>query len=125
MDSGMFLPAQLAAAKALELGKEWHDDVNAVYTGRRKKVFELLNLLQCEFDTTQVGMFVWASIPVNYKNGFDVSDKVLQEASVFITPGGIFGSAGDGFVRVSLCSTEEKFEEAIQRIMDNCTTDNG
>ena len=125
MDSGMFLPAQLAAAKALELGKEWHDEVNAVYTGRRKKVFELLNLLQCEFDTTQVGMFVWASIPANYKNGFDVSDKVLQEASVFITPGGIFGSAGDGFVRVSLCSTEEKFEEAIQRIMDNCTTDNG
>jgi len=125
MDSGMFLPAQLAAAKALQLGKEWHDEVNAVYTKRRKKVFELLGLLHCEFDTTQVGMFVWASIPSNYNNGFDVSDKVLQEASVFITPGGIFGSAGDGFVRVSLCSTEEKFEEAIQRIKDHCTIENG
>ncbi len=124
MDSGMFLPAQLAAAKALELGKEWHDEVNAVYNKRRKKVFELLNLLHCSFDTAQVGMFVWASIPSNFKNGFDVSDKVLQEAGVFITPGGIFGSAGDGFVRVSLCSTEDKFEEAIQRIMDNCKIDN-
>lgn len=124
MDSGMFLPAQLAAAKALELGKEWHDEVNAVYAKRREKVFELLNLLHCEFDTTQVGMFVWASIPSQYKNGFELSDRVLQEANVFITPGGIFGSAGDAFVRVSLCSTEEKFDEAIRRIMDNCIIDN-
>lgn len=118
MDSGMFLPAQLAAAKALQLGREWHDEVNMVYTKRREKVFELLRLLNCEFDTTQVGMFVWASIPSGYKNGFEVSDKVLHEANVFITPGGIFGSAGDGFVRVSLCSTEQKFEEAIQRIKE-------
>ena len=123
MDSGMFLPAQLAAAKALELGKEWHDEVNAVYTKRREKVFDLLNLLHCEFDTTQVGMFVWASIPAPYTTGFELSDKVLQQANVFITPGGIFGSAGDAFVRVSLCSTEEKFTEAIQRIMDNCIID--
>lgn len=124
MDSGMFLPAQLAAAKALELGKEWHDEVNAVYKKRREKVFDLLNLLHCEFDTTQVGMFVWASIPSLYKTGFELSDKVLQEANVFITPGGIFGSAGDAFVRVSLCSTEEKFDEAIRRITDNCIIDN-
>lgn len=116
MDSGMFLPAQLAAAQALQLGKEWHDEVNIVYTKRREKVFELLRLLNCEFDTTQVGMFVWAAIPAGYTNGFAVSDKVLQEANVFITPGGIFGSAGDGFVRVSLCSTEQKFEEAINRV---------
>lgn len=116
MDSGMFLPAQLAAAQALQLGKEWHDEVNMVYTKRREKVFELLRLLNCEFDTTQVGMFVWAAVPAGYTNGFAVSDKVLQEANVFITPGGIFGSAGDGFVRVSLCSTEQKFEEAINRV---------
>ena len=116
MDSGMFLPAQLAAAKALELGKEWHNEVNAVYNKRRIKVFELLSLLDCEFDTTQAGMFVWASVPSKYKDGFELSDKVLHNANVFITPGGIFGSAGDGFVRVSLCSTEQKFEEAIGRI---------
>ena len=116
MDSGMFLPAQLAAAKALELGKEWHDEVNVVYNKRRIKVFELLTLLDCEFDITQAGMFVWASVPSKYKDGFELSDELLQDANVFITPGGIFGSAGDGFVRVSLCSTEQKFEEAIQRI---------
>ncbi len=116
MDSGMFLPAQLAAAKALELGKEWHDEVNAVYSRRREKVFELLSLLDCEFDTTQAGMFVWASIPSKYKDGFELSDEVLHDANVFITPGGIFGSAGNGYIRVSLCSTEQKFEEAITRI---------
>ncbi|MBL0359400.1 MAG: aminotransferase class I/II-fold pyridoxal phosphate-dependent enzyme [Chitinophagaceae bacterium] len=116
MDSGMFLPLQLAAAKALELGKEWHEEVNAVYKKRRTKVFELLSLLDCEFDTTQAGMFVWASIPVKYNNGFELSDEVLQDANVFITPGGIFGSAGNHYVRVSLCSTEQKFEEAIGRI---------
>ncbi len=116
MDSGMFLPLQLAAAKALELEQDWHDEVNKVYKARREKVFELLKLLDCEFDTNQAGMFVWAAIPAKYKDGFELSDEVLYGANVFITPGGIFGSAGNGFVRVSLCSPEQKFEEAINRI---------
>ncbi len=118
MDSGMFLPVQLAAAKALSLGKEWQDEVNAVYKKRREKVFDLLKLLNCTFDTTQAGMFVWASIPEKYKDGFALSNEVLQNANVFITPGGIFGSAGNEYVRVSLCSGEDKFEEAIKRIKD-------
>ena len=116
MDSGMFLPVQLAAAKALELNQEWYDEINFVYTKRRKKVFELLQLLDCSFANTQAGMFVWASVPLNYKNGYALSDKVLHESNVFITPGGIFGNAGDGYIRVSLCTTEEKIAEAIQRI---------
>jgi LL-diaminopimelate aminotransferase len=116
MDSGMFLPVQLAAAKALELNQEWYDEINFIYTKRRKKVFELLQLLDCTFANTQAGMFVWASVPLNYKNGYALSDKVLHESNVFITPGGIFGNAGDGYVRVSLCTTEEKIAEAIQRI---------
>lgn len=116
MDSGMFLPLQLAAAKALELGQEWHDEVNKVYKGRRAKVFELLELLSCSSDEKQAGLFVWASIPSRYKDGYELSDKILHEANVFITPGGIFGSAGDKYVRVSLCTTEEKIEEAINRI---------
>lgn len=116
MDSGMFLPVQLAAAKALSLGKEWHDDVNAVYRKRRERVFELLQFLGCKFSKEQAGMFVWAKIPSQYKDGFVLSDEVLYKSNVFITPGGIFGSAGDKYVRISLCSTEEKFEEAIQRI---------
>jgi LL-diaminopimelate aminotransferase len=116
MDSGMFLPVQLAAAKALELGKEWYDSVNAVYAQRRQKVFELLSLLNCNFSQQQVGMFVWAKIPDSYADGFALSDEVLYGASVFITPGGIFGDAGNGYIRVSLCGSVEKFEKAIQRI---------
>jgi LL-diaminopimelate aminotransferase len=116
MDSGMFLPVQLAAARALSLGKEWYDSVNAVYRERRKKVFELLELLDCGFSKDQVGMFVWARIPSTYKDGFELSDRVLQGAGVFITPGGIFGSEGAGYVRVSLCSTEEKLTESIERV---------
>ena len=116
MDSGMFLPVQLAAAKALSLGEEWYDEVNAVYKKRREKVFELLQLLDCEFSKEQAGMFVWAAIPAKYKDGYVLSDEVLYKSNVFITPGGIFGTAGDKYVRVSLCSEEEKIEDAIQRI---------
>lgn len=116
MDSGMFLPAQLAAAKALQLPKSWYNEVNAVYRKRREKVFELLDLLHCVYDKNQAGMFVWAKIPAHYKNGYELSDEVLYNTGVFITPGGIFGKAGDGYIRVSLCSPEEKFAESIQRI---------
>ena len=116
MDSGMFLPVQLAAAKALELRQEWYDEINIVYAGRRKKVFELLEILNCAFEKKQAGLFIWASVPSDHKDGYALSDKVLQESNVFITPGGIFGNAGDKYVRVSLCTTEEKIEEAIQRI---------
>lgn len=116
MDSGMFLPVQLAAAKALQLGKEWHDEVNTVYRERREKVFELLQLLGCEFSKKQAGLFVWAKIPSTYKDGYVLSDEVLYKSNVFITPGSIFGSAGKKYIRISLCSPEERFEEAIQRI---------
>jgi aspartate/methionine/tyrosine aminotransferase len=116
MDSGMFLPVQLAAAKALNLGKEWHEEASAVYRERREKVFELLNLLKCKFSKEQAGLFVWARIPSKYKDGYALSDEVLNNSGVFITPGGIFGGAGDKYVRVSLCATVEKFEEAIERI---------
>ena len=116
MDSGMFLPAQLAAARALELDEDWHKSVNEIYKKRRIRVFELLRLLNCKFSELQAGMFVWAAIPSGYKDGYELSDNVLYNSNVFITPGGIFGSAGNQYVRVSLCSTEEKIEEAIQRI---------
>ena len=116
MDSGMFLPVQLAAARALELGEDWHAEVNNIYSKRREKVIELLNLLNCSFDTKQAGLFMWAAIPVNYKDGYELSDKILHKSNVFITPGGIFGSAGDQYIRVSLCSSVEKIMEAIERI---------
>jgi LL-diaminopimelate aminotransferase len=116
MDSGMFLPVQLAAAKALGLGKEWYDEVNKIYKERREKVFELLDLLKCKFSKEQAGLFVWAKIPSKYKTGFEISDDVLYNSNVFITPGGIFGDSGDKYVRVSLCAPVEKFEEAIKRL---------
>ncbi|MFN5253071.1 MAG: pyridoxal phosphate-dependent aminotransferase [Chitinophagaceae bacterium] len=116
MDSGMFLPVQLAAAKALSLDQSWYDSVNKIYTERREKVFELLDLLGCTFSKTQVGMFVWAKIPAIYKDGYALSDKVLYDANVFITPGGIFGTAGNNYIRVSLCGSMEKFNEAIKRV---------
>lgn len=116
MDSGMFLPVQLAAAKALTLGKEWFDELNVVYKKRRDKVFELLEKLQCHFSKDQAGLFVWARIPENYKDGYQLSDEVLYNSNVFLTPGGIFGKAGKKFIRISLCSPEEKLDEAIRRI---------
>ncbi|MFP5041794.1 pyridoxal phosphate-dependent aminotransferase [Parasediminibacterium sp. JCM 36343] len=119
MDSGMFLPLQLAAAVALGLGKDWYDSINTVYRERRVKVFELLDVLQCDYSKNQVGMFVWAKIPATYKDGYTLSDDVLYNSNVFITPGGIFGSAGNGYIRVSLCGSIEKFEEAIRRVVSD------
>jgi aspartate/methionine/tyrosine aminotransferase len=116
MDSGMFLPVQLAAAKALTLGKEWYDEVNKVYKERREKVFELLDLLNCKFSKDQAGLFVWAKIPSKYKDGYELSDDVLHNSNVFITPGGIFGDSGEKYIRVSLCAPVEKFDESINRI---------
>lgn len=116
MDSGMFRPVQLAAVKALQCPPEWYQDLNLIYRQRREKVFQLLDLLKCTYDTQQTGMFAWARIPAKFSSGFDLTDKVLQEAHVFITPGGIFGSQGDGHIRVSLCSETAVFEEAIRRV---------
>jgi LL-diaminopimelate aminotransferase len=116
MDSGMFLPVQMAAAKALSLGKEWYNELNEIYTERREVVYQLLEKLRCSFDKSQVGMFVWAKIPSGYKDGYQLSDEVLYDKNVFITPGGIFGSNGNGFIRVSLCAKKEVFKEALERI---------
>jgi aspartate/methionine/tyrosine aminotransferase len=118
MDSGMFLPVQLAAAKALTLGKEWYLELNAAYTHRRQIVFELLEVLRCEFDKKQAGMFVWAKINGDFKTGYEMSDDILHKASVFITPGGIFGSSGEKYIRISLCSTEQRLNESIARIKE-------
>lgn len=119
MDSGMFLPLQLAAAKALTLGKEWQDEVNTIYHARREKVFRLLKTLKCRLLKQQAGLFVWAKIPSKYKDGYALSDDVLYNKNVFITPGGIFGTAGNKYVRVSLCASEGKIDEAMQRIINN------
>jgi LL-diaminopimelate aminotransferase len=116
MDSGMFLPVQLAAAKALGLGKDWYEQLNAIYKERRQKVFELLDVLGCTYNQAQAGMFVWAKVPAPYADGYALSDTVLYGYHVFITPGGIFGSNGNGYIRVSLCAPVERFDAAIAKL---------
>ncbi|PZP51338.1 MAG: aminotransferase [Pseudopedobacter saltans] len=119
MDSGMFKPLQLAAVKALSLGKDWHDSVNEIYSKRRSKVYELLDTLGCQYSKYQVGMFMWAKIPSRYKDCYEMADDILYNKNVFITPGGIFGSEGEKYIRVSLCGNMERFEEAIKRVKAN------
>jgi len=118
MDSGMFLPLQLAAAKALALNDTWFNNLNAIYLKRKIQAIALLQMLNCVVNESQVGLFVWAKIPTKYHDAYQLSDEVLQKANVFITPGGIFGSNGNNYIRVSLCAKEEIFTEAIQRITD-------
>lgn len=112
MDSGMFLPVQLAAATALSLGKDWYDELNAVYAERRELVYSILKSLNCEFDASQAGLFVWAKIPAGYKDGYALSDEILYNKNVFITPGGIFGTNGNNYIRVSLCQKKEVLQKA-------------
>jgi LL-diaminopimelate aminotransferase len=116
MDSGMFLPLQLAAAKALTLGKEWHEEVNKTYRERRTKVFDLLDQLNCHYSKEQAGLFIWARINDRFQDCYECADHILYNHNVFITPGGIFGSEGEKYIRVSLCATKEKIETAIQRV---------
>ena len=116
MDSGMFLPLQLAAVEALSADTKWFEQQNVLYKSRQKLVFELLDLLGCTYDQAQSGMFVWAKTPNNVSSGYALSDQILVENAVFITPGGIFGSQGNEYIRISLCAKEEIFKEVIQRI---------
>jgi LL-diaminopimelate aminotransferase len=116
MDSGMFLPVQLAAAKALTLPSSWYEEVNKLYRNRKTLVEQMLKDLGCAFSKDQAGLFVWAKVPQGIADGYVFSDLLLYKANVFITPGGIFGTAGDKYVRVSLCATEEKIKESIGRI---------
>lgn len=119
MDSGMFLPLQLAAAKALNLDTSWYTKLNEEYAERRKKVFEIMDLLGCQYSLDQVGLFVWAQIPSTYSDCYALSDKVLYDAKVFITPGGIFGTAGEQFIRISLCANQDTLDKAITRLTEN------
>ncbi|MCQ2215215.1 MAG: aminotransferase class I/II-fold pyridoxal phosphate-dependent enzyme [Bacteroidales bacterium] len=116
MDSGVFKPMQLAAVEALKLDKAWFAELNAKYRERQQSAFAIMEALGCSFDKNQGGLFVWARVPDKYKNGEELSDKVLYGTGVFITPGFIFGSQGDRFIRISLCAKVEVFNEALARI---------
>lgn len=116
IDSGQFKPMQLAAVEALKNSSDWHDEMNAIYRKRREYAEKIMDLLGCDFDKKQVGLFLWGKIPDSYKGSEELADKVLFDANVFITPGFIFGSAGERYIRISLCCNETMLKEAISRI---------
>ena len=116
MDSGMFKPLQLAAVKALSLEKSWYEEVNTEYLKRRELVWQIMDMLECKYDKKQSGMFIWAKIPNEAESAISLSDKILNEAHVFITPGSIFGKQGERYIRISLCSTQEVLKESINKI---------
>ncbi len=117
IDSGTFRPIQLAAARAYDNTDEWHTEANVrTYENRRKIAEEIMTALGCAFDPMQQGMFLWGRIPEKYRDVEELTEKVLHEARVFITPGFIFGSNGERYVRVSLCAKDDKMKEALSRI---------
>ena len=116
VDSGMFKPMMLAAAKALELRAEWFDELNSVYSKRRALVYQLLDKLNCIYTKDQQGLFIWAKIDDEETSAESLVERLLLENHVFMTPGFIFGEKGARYVRISLCSTEEQLQEALNRI---------
>ena len=118
IDSGQFKPMQYAAVEALSAPKEWYDRMNDVYRSRRDLAGQIMRALGCEYDARQVGMFLWGRIPDSAKSSEAVADKLLYEANVFLTPGFIFGSRGDRYIRISLCCKNETLAEALRRIQE-------
>ena len=117
IDSGTFRGIQLAAAAALSNEAEWHREANIeTYARRRKYAERIMDVLGCKYDSNQVGMFLWGRIPDIYSNCEELTERVLHEARVFITPGFIFGSKGERYIRISLCAKEEKIQNALERI---------
>jgi LL-diaminopimelate aminotransferase len=116
MDSGMFLAMQKAAVEALNNQESWYGLINSVYTKRRRIVEEIITLLKCRYDKSQVGLFVWGRIPEEIKDCESWIEDLLMKTLVFITPGFIFGKNGERYIRISLCATEEKLKEAKKRL---------
>lgn len=115
MDSGIFRPLQMAAAKALEAGEDWFEELNAEYYRRAEVAYSIMDILGASYDRNAAGLFVWGRLPEGQK-GVEVSDRLLYDAGVFITPGFIFGKNGENYIRISLCASVEKLEKAHEKI---------
>ena len=116
MDSGMFYGIQKGAIEALNSPKNWFNDLNLIYSDRRKLIWELATALNCNFEVNTSGMFVWAKLPDGITSVLFI-DKILKEYNLFVAPGNIFGSNGEGYIRFSLCAPEEIIKEAIKRVI--------
>lgn len=118
IESGIFKAMQVAAVAALESGADWYEANNVRYRSRRKIAEEIMNVLDCTFDPKQSGMFLWGKIPAKYKSSEELADKLLYDANVFLTPGFIFGSNGERYIRISLCCKDAQLQEALERIRE-------
>lgn len=116
IESGIFRAMQLAAATALEAERDWYEGNNRNYRSRRRLAGEIMHALGCTYDERQVGMFLWGRIPDSCKDVEELTERVLHQARVFITPGFIFGSNGARYIRISLCCKDDRLEEALRRI---------
>ena len=115
MDSGMFLGIQKGAIAALNSPQSWFDELNAIYVKRREIVWQIFDALNCSYEKENAGMFVWAKLPEGHES-MQFIDQLLNEKEVFITPGTIFGSQGEGYIRASLCISEKLLEEVLNRL---------
>lgn len=118
MDSGMFLPMQLAAAEALSLGEAWYEQLNDMYRQREAIGFEIMDALGCTYNKNQAGLFIWGRLPGGVGDCFEFSDDILYNKNVFITPGGIFGTEGMNYIRISLCAPADTLKESLKRIKE-------
>ncbi|MDR0954043.1 MAG: aminotransferase class I/II-fold pyridoxal phosphate-dependent enzyme, partial [Rikenellaceae bacterium] len=116
MDSGMFYPMQAAATAAMNLGEEWYQALNATYYSRQAAAYAIMDAIGCTYTLDQAGLFVWGKLPEGADDGYAYSDKILYECGVFITPGGIFGSQGERYLRISLCAPVEVLEKSLEKI---------
>ena len=118
IDSGQFRPMMKAAVKALDADDSWYQKVNDTYRKRRAVAEEIMNTLDCVFDPAQGGLFLWGKIPETAESSEKFADDILYNAKVFVTPGFIFGTKGERYIRISLCATEDKMREALNRIIN-------
>ena len=115
MDSGMYFGIQQGAITALNLSQSWFDGMNAVYRNRRNLIWKICDVLNCSYDKNATGLFVWAKIPKG-KTSNEITDELLYTYDVFITPGTVFGTNGEGYIRFSLCIDEQKIQEVLTRV---------
>ena len=118
IDSGQFRPVMEAAVKALDMPDSWYDEMNEPYRRRKKVAEKIMDALGCTYAPSQQGLFLWGKLPEGVGDSASFADRILHEARVFLVPGFIFGSNGEGYIRISLCASEERMEEALRRIKE-------
>jgi len=115
-DSGMYKPIQIAAVEALKMGNEWFDELNQEYNERATIIYEIIEQLGCTYNEKHKGMFVWAKVNQSQRSGEELSDYLLYNHDIFATPGSVFGTNGDQYIRFSLCVEQKQLREVLNRV---------